>query len=163
MLAIHKLYPQYRIISDRREQNTPVSFERRSGVDRRSENRVNLDTNLTRDIFEIKSKISQTPKTDQKNIEKVTFTQNSAKAAQNSINTDQFIRTTKPNSTEAQKKDSKPPSTTGLAAGVLASVLGGVVAATFFGAAGVCIAVGVGSYFGLKLLKQVIESHLKDK
>lgn len=163
MLSIHKLYPQYRITSDRREQNSPVSFERRSGVDRRAEDRVKLDTNLTRDIFEIKSKISQSQKSDPKNIEKVTFTQNSAKAAQNSIKADQFIRTTKQDSTEVPKKDSKPPSTTALAAGVFACVLGGIVASTFLGLAGVGIAVGVGTYFGLKLLKQVVESHLKDK
>lgn len=161
MLEIHRLYPQYRIMQDRREQNTPVSFERRSGIDRRSEDRVSLDTNLTRDIFEIKSKVSQMQKSDPKTTEKISFTQNVSKAAQNSIKTDQFIKTTKPNPTDDNKKDSKPESSTALAAGILASVLGGIVTSAFLGPVGVGIAIGIGTYFGLKLLKQVVNSHLE--
>lgn len=162
MIGIHKLYPQYRVIEDRRQQESPVTFERRSGAERRSEDRVKLDTNLTRDIFEIKSKISQVQKTDPKNSDKITFAQNTTNAAQNSIKTDQFVRTTKQNDVEIPK-DTKSPSTAPMLAGVFASVLGGMVASAFLGPGGVAVAVGIGTYFGFKLLRQVISTHMKDK
>lgn len=57
MERISSLYPQYQRSQDRRQQNIPVAIDRRSGKDRRSEDRVQLDTRLTRDIFEVKKYI----------------------------------------------------------------------------------------------------------
>lgn len=162
MLEVQKLYPQYRALKDRRVENVEVPFERRSGMERRSPDRVALDQNLTRDIFEIKSRVSQLQKSNPKNIEKIAFTHNSAKVLQNNINADQFIRTTKPKQPDPIKKtESQSPAA--LAAGILASVLGGIVAATLIGPIGVGIAIGIGAYFGLKLLKQVVSLHLENK
>lgn len=162
MLEVQKLYPQYRAIKDRRVENVEVPFERRSGTERRSQNRVDLDSNLTRDIFEIKSRVAQLQKPNQKNIEKISFTQNSAKILQNQLNKDQFIKTIKSNQPDAIKS-TKGQSSAVLASGILASVLGGIIAAAMIGPAGVGIAIGIGSYFGLKLLKQVVSLHLENK
>lgn len=173
MLAIHnKLYPQYNIIQERRLQNSNVEVERRSGFDRRSSERVKLDTNLTRDIFEVKSKVAKVSKiqpfeaqkvelrkAESQKIQKTTFTHSAPKAAQNSIKTDQFIKTTKPDSPKPLKKDSKPPSPFG----VLGVMLGSVLVAPLLGAAGIGIAIGLGVYFGAKLFRASIVSHLKNK
>ena len=59
MYRVNRLYPQYRQSQDRRQQNIPVAVDRRSGRDRRSEDRVQLDTQLTKDIFQVKSKVAQ--------------------------------------------------------------------------------------------------------
>lgn len=161
MLDVVKLYPQYNIIRERRQQKSPVSpfnIERRSGVDRRSDDRPKLDTTLTRDIFEIKSKVAQIQKH-----EKVTFNQNISKAAQNSLKTDQFIKATKPTLQERPKEIAKSNSQAGTLSGVLGVILGGTLASAFLGVAGVGIALGIGVYFGGKFLKNVIVSHLKNK
>ncbi len=164
MLEVQKLYPQYKAIQDRRQQSVPVESERRSGVERRSADRVQLDTNLTRDIFEIKSKVSQLQKPESNNVSKVAFTQNSEKASINSLKSDTFVKTTKTDATNTERnKPSSKPTSPALAVGVLASVMAGVVASTFMGPAGVCVAAGLGVYFGGKLIKQVIETHMKDK
>lgn len=178
-MDVVKLYPQYNLTQERRQQNptTPVSFERRSGVDRRNEDRIKLDTNLTRDIFEIRSKVSQIPlignsnggnqniqKTEANKIEApINQTQNISKAAQNDIKTDQFVKTTKPNTTESPSFGANPKSDAGALAGVFAAMLGGVLASTMLGVAGVAIAIGIGGYFGGKFLKNAIVSHIKGK
>lgn len=171
-MDVVKLYPQYNITKERRQQNapSPVAFERRSGVDRRSDDRVKLDTTLTRDIFEIKNKVSQIQQATQKlapqKAEKTTFTQNISKAAQGSIKTDQFIKNIKANSenlTDSPKTLAKYKSDAGAIAGIIGVMLGGILASTFLGIAGVGIAIGLGVYFGGKLLRSAIVSHLKNK
>ena len=167
MLEINRLYPQYNIIQERRQTPvspvSPIAYERRSGVDRRADDRVKLDTTLTRDIFEIKSKVAQIQKTAPKTAEKMTFTQNMPQAAQNAIKTDQFIKSTKTDSENSPKPIPKPDSQAGAIAGMLAVVLGGTMASTLLGVAGVGIAIGLGAYFGGKFLKSTITSHMKDK
>lgn len=173
-MDIVKLYPQYNITQERRKQNpnTPVSFERRSGVERRNEDRIKLDTNLTRDIFEIKSKVSQIPLmgkqvTQTPEVNKVENTtnhiQNASKATQNELKTDQFIKTTKPDSQQNPVFEAKPKSDAGALAGVFAAILGGVMASTMIGVAGIAVAIGIGGYFGGKFLKNAIVSHIKGK
>lgn len=162
MLAIHKLYPQYSIVNDRRKQSSPVEFDRRSGIDRRSPDRVQLDTGLTRDIFEIKSKVSQLQNTAQKKAENITFTQNAPKIAQNNLKTDQFIRTTKPESTNQNSPSNiASESSAASAAGALACVFGGIIAASCLGSVGAGMAIGLSTYFGGKVFKEIIVSHLK--
>ena len=59
LYRVTRLYPQYQRSQDRRQNNYPVAIERRSGLDRRSQDRVVLDKQLTKDIFEVKSKVSK--------------------------------------------------------------------------------------------------------
>lgn len=165
-MDVIKLYPQYSITQERRQKVAPVSpvtYERRGGMDRRSDDRIKLDTTLTKDIFEIKSKVAQLEKNQPKIVEKITFGQNISKAAQNSIKTDQFIKTIKPILSDTTKEMVKSKSNAGTLAGLLSVVLGGTLASAFFGVAGVGIAIGLGAYFGAKILKNVIVSHLKNK
>ena len=168
-LDVIKLYPQYNIISERRQKVAPVSpvspsgVERRSGMDRRNDDRVKLDTNLTKDIFEIKNKVAQIQNLQPKAVEKITFSQNIAKATQHSLKTDQFIKTVKPNLTESPKEIAKSKSNVGALAGLAGVVLGGTLASAFLGVAGVGIAIGLGAYLGAKFLRSAIISHLKNK
>ena len=54
------LYPQKPVQgSDRRQQSVPVNFERRSGTERRTETRLNLQPELKGDVLEVKSKIDE--------------------------------------------------------------------------------------------------------
>lgn len=170
MMDVVKLYPQYHVITDRRQQKAPVSpvaFERRSGIDRRSDDRIKLDTSLTRDIFEIKNKVAQLQKPENKpeykNIQGPAFTQNSAKVAQNILKADEFVKTTKPNTVENTKELAKAESNHGALLGVFSAVLGGTLASTMLGIAGVGIAIGIGAFFGGKFLKSAIVSHLTNK
>lgn len=155
MLEVQKLYPQYITVKDRRKQEVSVPFERRSGVERRNDERVTLDTNLTRDIFEVKNKISQLSKTNP-----VTFAQDISKATSNSIKADQFIKTKHEKPIEPVKKSDDLPSATSLMAGILGVALCGTVASVFMGTAGAIVALGFGAYLGAKILKQVIVSHM---
>lgn len=149
------LYPQYQMLPDRRKKSVPVEFERRSGVERRSENRVVMDTKLTRDIFEVKNKVSQLQKTNP-----VNFSQDVSKAATNSIKTDQFVKNDFSKTAEKISESKESPSATTLLGGILAVALGGVVASTVLGPAGAVIAVGFGAYMGGKILKQMVVSHM---
>lgn len=169
MLEINKLYPQYNIIQERRQQRTAVPFERRSGIDRRAADRVKLDTTLTRDIFQIKNTVAQLPQLPQlpitaaKKVEPKALAQRTDKALQHSVNGDQFVRTTKQEKTDSPKEIAKSKSEAGTLAGVLGVMLGGTLAATFLGAAGIGLAVGLGVYFGGKMLRSAIISHLKNR
>lgn len=171
-MDVTRLYPQYNIIKDRRTQVNPISpvnFERRSGKERRNEDRIQLDTGLTRDIFELKSKVSQLQKTEktekggQQNTKGPAFTQNMSKAVQNSIKTDQFIKTIKPAVKESPKEAAKAPSQTGAMAGLIGIVLGGTLLSTVMGVVGVGIALAIGGFMGGKMLRGAIVNHLKNK
>ena len=52
--SIQRLYPQYQRSQDRRQRDIPVAIDRRSGQDRREQDRVVMDKQLTKDIFEVK-------------------------------------------------------------------------------------------------------------
>lgn len=158
MLSVQRLYPQYVTVTDRRKQNVPVAFERRSGLDRRSQDRVTMDTKLTRDIFEVKNKISQF-----QNIEPISFSKNISKAAINNIKTDMFIKTGKVDGANLFNKVKDASSATALLAGVLAVGMVGALAGAFFGPAAGVVAVGFGAYLGGKVLKQAIVSQLVDE
>lgn len=162
MLDVVKLYPQYNMTQDRRQQKVSVPFERRSGVDRRSDNRVKLDTNLTRDIFEVRSKISQMQKVEPQKTEKLTFSQNISKAAPHLAKNDQFIKTIKPDINKPKPLDKKDLHE-GILGGAIASIFGGAIASTLCGAAAAGIALGLGVYLGGKLLKNAIALHINKK
>jgi len=160
-----RLYPQYNIVQERRKQqinfspNANILFERRSGEDRRSGDRVQLDTNLTRDIFEVKNKVVQLQqKTSPQN---VSFMRTLEKIAPSS--TDKFVRIIKPTQIETPRQIQKEKSEAGSVGGVIAAMLGGIMASTFLGTAAVGVVVGLGVYFGAKLVKNALLSHVKDK
>lgn len=156
VLDVNKLYPQYQPMPDRRKQDSMVPFERRSGDDRRTPDRVQLDTNLTRDIFEIKNKVEQLQKVVEAS--GLNFTQN----ASNTIYSDQFVTTNKNPQLDKAMKNTEPPTSTSILAGILAVTLGGVVAGAFFGTAGVAVALGIGAYMGGKALKQAVVEHMTE-
>ncbi len=160
MLDVNRLYPQYSVSSERRKQNISVPFERRSGLDRRSEERVALDTNLTRDIFEVRNSISELKKTAQKNAQKIDVDASISISAPASLNSDQFIKTHNSKKIEQVEKSFEPPSTAALMGGILAIAMGGVIASTLLGTAGAVIAVGFGAYIGGKVLKQAIVNQI---
>ncbi len=152
-----RLYPQYQVVSDRRKKNVPVAFERRSGVERRSENRIAMDTKLTRDIFEVKNKISHLQKTNP-----VNFSQDISNAATNSIKTDQFVKSDFSKTANKIAESKESPSTTAMLGGILGIALAGVVASSLMGPAGAVVAIGFGAYLGGKVLKQMVVSHMVD-
>lgn len=178
-MDVCRLYPQYNLTQDRRKQQAPTTaypYERRSGAERRSGDRVTLDTGLTKDIFEIRNKLTEIKQVAQQKsntdsfqqsanqkTEKIAFKGSISNAAQNSIKTDTFIKTTIPEFKETPKEAAKSNADAGALGGLLAVVLGGTIASTFLGVAGVGIAVGLGAYFGGKLLRSAISSHLTDK
>lgn len=164
MLEVYRLYPQYKIVSDRRIQNVPVENDRRSGVDRRSQSRISLDTELKRDIFEIKSKVSQVEKTSPKNFEGVSYRQNSSLATQEISARDQFVKTVnEANNTPAKEVQVSNGNKDLMLAGVMLSVMAGVISAAFLGPVAAGIGIGVGVYLGGKLLRQTVSSHLNEK
>lgn len=160
MLDVNRLYPQYSVSSERRKQSISVPFERRSGTDRRSEERVSMDTNLTRDIFEVRNSISELQKTTQKSTEKFNIDATASTAAPNILRGDQFVKTEKEKPVEPVSKKNEPPSTMALMGGILAVAMGGVIATTLLGTAGAVIAVSFGAYLGGKILKQAIVNQI---
>ncbi len=164
MLDVNRLYPQYSVSSERRKQNISVPFERRSGVDRRSEERISMDTNLTRDIFEVRNSISEFQKNTQKTAEKYNIDATAATSAPASVEADQFIKTQKEKTVEpVENTKYEPPSTMALMGGILAVAMGGVIATTLLGTAGAVIAVGFGAYIGGKVLKQAIVNQIVEQ
>ena len=160
MLDVNRLYPQYSVSSERRKQNISVPFERRSGNDRRAEERVAMDANLTRDIFEVRNSISELHKSTQKNAEKLQIDSTSAISTPVALEADKFVKTEKTKQTEPVNKTYEPPSTMALMGGILAVAMGGVIATTLLGTAGAVIAVGFGAYIGGKVLKQAIVNQI---
>lgn len=163
MYRINALYPQYQYQKDRRQQNIPVAFERRSGVERRTEERVQLDTQLTRDIFEVKGKIKDITGTigfnsSHKNINNIANT-----TAANSTQADQFIKAKNMEEMNNPNNNAKQGSSKSLETGLLAVALAGVLFTPFIGAAGAVIALGATLYVGAKVLKNAISEQAKDK
>ncbi len=73
---LYKLYPQYQTTGDRRQQEVPVAEDRRSGKDRRPEQRIELSSNIKKDLYEVKTDFEKTYAAfeDYKNITKTAAT-----------------------------------------------------------------------------------------
>ena len=164
MEKVSFIYPQYRQIGDRRKVNIPVAIERRSGMDRRSGDRVALDSRLTKDIFEVKSQIAKfetmTPKLFAHNIS----VQTPSFAEKNNYTIDQFIKETKPNESEILRQEAKNQESadTSFKVGLLTAALVGAVAVSFLGAAGAVIALGSTMYIGAKVFKATVENEMRN-
>lgn len=172
MLDAYKLYPQYAVKSDRRQQSAPVAFDRRSGMDRRSPDRVKLDTNLTKDIFVVRNSVAALHKKDMQaaqmsseTLKNIPFAgkflshveklknQEVSKIAGNTNFSDLNLK--KENKIQMNKSNTAPNA--GMAAGAVATAM----SLMFIGAAGAIVAAGTSFYLACKSVKNVVLTHLK--
>lgn len=165
MNTVNRLYPQYQFRQDRRQNNIPVAIDRRSGVDRRNPNRVNLDVNLQRDLFDVKAKVAKLEVIAPKLFEQNVTTQAPTFSSMNNLTQDTFVKSTKPDSTELARQEEKlqEKASTGFKVGVLAATLAGAVALSFLGTAGVVVALGTSLYVGARVVKTMIAKEIQDK
>ena len=161
MYKVRALYPQYQYSQDRRQQNIPVAYDRRSGGDRRNQDRVQLDTKLTRDIFEVKGKIKDITGT-------ISFdsAQNNVKNLENvkavsSVQADQFIKQQNAIQTN-QETASKSEASNNFQTGILALALAGVLFTPFIGPVGLVIAASATVYVGAKVIKEAVSQQVKN-
>lgn len=165
MYRITSLYPQYQKSEDRRQQNIPVAIERRSGKDRRSQERVVMDRQLTRDIFEVKSQVAKLEALAPKLFESRVTTQSPTFASMNNMTQDQLVKESKPDPSaiarqEAQLQDK---ASTSFQIGILTAALAGAIAVSFMGSAGAVIAIGTSLYIGARILKTLIAREIKNE
>ena len=149
MIKVDTLYPQYKVIQDRRKQETPVSpvaFERRTGIDRRSPDRVRMHSALTKDIFELKGSVNNI-KQSQKIAEKIPFTS-------------QILNMVKPNS-KIDSSAANKVETAKVAA--LSGVFLGLIGALALGPIAGVASVAFGGYVGAKAYKAMVASHIEPK
>ncbi len=164
MERITGLYPQYQIKKDRRQQNIPVAVERRSGRDRRSEDRVALDTTLTKDIYTVKKQVAKiealAPKLFEQNVTKQapTFT------SMNNMTQDQLVKESKPDFSALQRQEAalKNKASLSFQLGILSAALAGAIALSFLGSTGAVIALGTSFYVGARIVKALIVKNLKN-
>lgn len=158
MYNISRLYPQYQTTQDRRQQNIPVAIERRSGRDRRSEDRVALDTRLTRDIFEVKSKVAKMEVLSPRLFESNVVKQAPNFTSMNQTQQDILVKETKPDPTEIARQEAKlqAKQETTFQIGVIAASLAAAAALSAFSSAGAVIAIGTAVYIGGRILKAAI-------
>lgn len=165
MYDITRLYPQYRKSSDRRQQNIPVAVERRSGTDRRSSDRVALDSKLTRDIFEVKSKVAQLESLSPKLFESNVVKQAPSFSSMNQTTQDILVKETRPDPSEIARQEAKlaEKKETAFKIGVIAASLAAAIALASLSSAGAVIAVGTSLYIGSRILKSIIVKEMKDE
>lgn len=165
MKRIVSLYPQYQRSEDRRKQNIPVAVERRSGKDRRSEDRVVLDKQLTKDIFEVKSHLAKLDTfapglfVDRVSSQAPTF------ASRSVLGTDNLQKTvTKPDFKEIKKEEEKLQDRASMSfqIGVLSTALAGAIAISFMGPTAAVIALGTTAYIGARVLKAVMVKEMQE-
>lgn len=165
MERITGLYPQYQIKKDRRQQNIPVAIERRSGKDRRSEDRVALDTTLTKDIYTVKKQVAKleaiAPKLFEQNVTRQapTFT------SMNNMTQDQLVKESKPDFSAIQRQEAalKSKASTAFQIGILSAALAGAIALSFLGTTGAVIALGTSFYVGARVVKALIVKDVKNE
>lgn len=143
-MRIYSLYPKYNN-QDRRIQTDPVDFERRSGIDRRSNVRVKLDPALTNDIFVLRNKVES-----QKEKEAVSFGSNN-QIVSHMTNLLQPIK-----KNELKHTNNATNSNTIPEAGVLGGALASAMSIMFLGASGAVVALGAKIYIACKAVKNVI-------
>ena len=168
LLVMHKitsLYPQYKPSEDRRQQNIPVAVDRRSGKDRRSADRVQLDSQLTRDIYEVKSKVAQleaiAPKLFENNISK----QAPTFASMSNMQNDQLVKQQKQiDLAEIEKQEEKLQDRASLAfqIGIISAALAFGIAISFMSSIGAVIAISTAAYIGARVLKALIAKEMQD-
>ena len=164
MDKITKLYPQYQMSKDRRQQDIPVAVERRSGRERRSPDRIQMDRQLTRDIFEVKEKVAKfeamAPKLFETNISKQAPTFSSMNNMQN----DQLVKEKKLEMAEIERQEEKLQDKASLSfqIGIIAAALAFSIAVSFMSSIGSVIAVTTAAYIGARVLKALVTKEMQD-
>lgn len=164
MQKIRSLYPQYKQSEDRRKQNIPVAIDRRSGKDRRSPDRVALDSQLTRDLYQVKSQVAKIEALAPKLFTDRVTTQTPTFGSMNNFIQDQLVKETKPDYSTIARQEAKlqDKASTSFQIGVLAAALAGAIAISFMGTAGAVIAIGTSLYIGARVLKTLVTKQVKD-
>lgn len=162
---ITRLYPQYQRSQDRRQNNIPVAVERRSGKDRRSEDRVVLDKQLTKDIYEVKRNVAKLEALSPKLFESNVTKQAPTFSAMNNMTQDMFVKESKPDPTEIARREAElqDRASTTFQIGVISAALACAIGLSFLSSAGAVIAIGTTLYIGGKVLGTLISKHVKDK
>lgn len=162
---VNELYPQYQRGKDRRQQNIPVAVERRSGVDRRDPNRVQLDSKLQHDLFDVKKKVAKLEAMAPKLFEQNVTTQAPTFASMNNMTQDMLVKEAKPDPTELARREAelRDKASTSFKVGVIAAALAGAIGLSFLSSAGAVIAVGTALYIGSRILKTAIVKEMEDK
>lgn len=165
MTNLTNLYPQYRRTADRRQQNIPVAVERRSGVDRRSQERVALDSKLTKDIYEVKSQVAKLEALAPKLFENNVTTQSPTFASMNNFTQDQLVKEAKPDPSAIarQKAQLQDKASVSFQIGILSAALAGAIAVSFMGTTGAVIAIGTSLYIGARVVKALIVKEMKEE
>ena len=164
MEKITRLYPQYQFNKDRRQQDIPVAFERRSGRERRNADRVQMDSQLTRDIFEVKEKVAKieamAPKIFEVNISKQapTFT------SMNNMQNDQLVKEKKMQLAEIERQEEKLQDKASLSfqVGIISAALAFSIAVSFMSSIGSVIAVTTAAYVGARVLKTLVAKEMQE-
>ena len=164
MEKITRLYPQYQFSQDRRQQDIPVAVERRSGRERRNADRVQLDSQLTRDIFEVKDKVakieSMAPKLFEVNISKQapTFT------SMNNMQNDQLVKEKKLQLAEIERQEEllQDKASLSFQFGIISAALAFSIAVSFMSSIGSIIAVTTAAYIGARVLKTLVAKEMQE-
>ena len=164
MQRVNRLYPQYQRSQDRRQQNIPVAVERRSGRDRRSEDRVVLDKQLTRDLYDVKAKVAKLEALSPKIFEDNVTKQAPTFSAMNNMTQDILVKESKPDFSEIARREAEIESmeATKFQIGMIAAALVAAVGLSFLSSAGAVIAIGTALYIGGRVLKTLIANQIKD-
>ncbi len=165
MERITSLYPQYQRSSERRQQNIPVAVERRSGKDRRSQDRVVMDKQLTKDIYEVKAQIAKLEAIAPKLFSDNVTTKNPTFASKNNFTQDQLVKESKPDMSAIARQEAQlqNKASTSFQAGIIAAALAGAIAVSFMGSAGAVIAIGTSLYIGARVLKTLIAKEVSEE
>lgn len=166
MHNITNLYPQYRISPDRRQQNIPVAIERRSGRDRRSADRIQMDAQLTRDIFQVKAQVSKLETLAPKFFEANVTTKPPTFGSMNNLANDQFVKQVKPidiKEIERKQEELQDRASLSFQIGIIGSALAFGIAISFMSNIGAIIAIGTSMYIGVKVLKALIAKEIKEE
>lgn len=165
LYSVQRLYPQYQRSQDRRQRDIPVAIDRRSGQDRRSADRVVMDKQLTKDIFEVKSKVAKLESLSPKLFSDNVIKQAPSFSAMNNMTQDVLFKESKPDPTELARQEIKlkEKEATAFKAGMLAFGLAAAIGLSYMSTAGAIIAIGTGLYIGTRALKAVIVREMKDK
>lgn len=165
MEHITRLYPQYQRSTDRRQQNIPVAVERRSGKDRRSQDRVVMDKQLTKDIYQVKAQIAKLEALSPKLFSENVTTKNPTFASMNNFTQDQLVKESKPDMSAIARQEAQlqNKASTSFQLGILSAALAGAIAVSFMGSVGAVIAIGTSLYIGARVLKVLITKELAEE
>ncbi len=161
MNSITRLYPQFQYHRDRRQNNIPVAIDRRSGADRRGNDRVVLDSNLTKDIYDVKSKVSKIENLAPKLF--INSVENNAPTfmSMNNMTQDTFVKQSRPDEKAREEIKAQDRASLGFQVGVIGFAIAAAIGLSYLSSAGVVTAIGTALYLGARVLKVLIMNQIK--